>query len=110
MLKQSGRIQIIPPSPLSSEKVRRESTANKCHVSYTGSNSFWDRWRSHKLSRAERSIEVRYQRDIIDEYIDWFRWISHPIIQDPSNISLVPGHTGGEDVNAIVLALSLIHI
>jgi len=104
VLRQFGRVQIITPSPLSPEKVRRELTANKYHVSYTWSDSFWDRWQSHTLSRAERSIEVRYQWDTVNGYMDWFRQISHLIIQNLSNRSLAPGHTRGEDVDAIVLA------
>jgi len=65
---------------------------------------FWDRWQSHTLSRAERNVEVRYQWDTVDGYMDWFRQISHLIIQNPSNRSLAPGHTRGEDVDAFVLA------
>ena len=36
--------------------------------------------------------------------MDWFRQISHPIIQNPSNRSLAAGHARGEDVDAFVLA------
>jgi len=49
-------------------------------------------------------VPVRYQRDAIDGYMDWYRRISHPIIQNPSNRFLAPGHARGEDVDAIVLA------
>jgi len=39
VLKQFDRVYIIPPSPLSPKKVRRGSTVNKYHMSYTWSDS-----------------------------------------------------------------------
>ena len=70
---------------------------------YTWSDSFWDRWQSHTLSRAERSVEVRYQCDTVDRYMEWFQLVSHPMIQNPSNRSLAPGHPRVKDIDAIVL-------
>jgi len=46
---------------------------------------------------------VRYQWDIVDGYMEWFRLLSHPMIQNSSNRYLAPGHPRVEDVNAIVL-------
>ena len=48
-------------------------------------------------------MEVRYQWDTVDGYMEWFRLVSHPMIQNPSNRSLAPGHPRVEDVDAIVL-------
>ena len=49
-------------------------------------------------------MPVRYQCDTVNGYINWYRQISHLVIQNLSNRSLAPGHTCGDDVDAIVLA------
>ena len=46
---------------------------------------------------------MRYQWDTADGYMEWFRLISHPMIQNLSYKSLALGHPSVEDVNAIVL-------
>ena len=104
VLRQFGRVQIIPPLPLRPKNVRRGYTTNKYQVTYTWSDSFWERWKSHVLSWEERSVRVRYQWDTVEGCMDWYRRISHQIIQNPSNRSLAPGYAHGEDTNAIVLA------
>ena len=46
---------------------------------------------------------MRYKWDTVVGYMDWFRRISHSIIQNPSNRSLAPRHSHGKDMDAIVL-------
>ena len=53
--------------------------------------------------REEKSVPLSYQWDTIDGYMDWYRWISHPIIQNPSKRSLAHGYARGENIDAIVL-------
>ena len=58
---------------------------------------------------------MNYQWDIVDGYMNWYRQISHSIIQNPFDRSSTPYHMRGEDVDAIVLAqvfyfLSILYI
>ena len=46
---------------------------------------------------------MRYQWDTVDGYMEWFRLVSHPMIQNSSNRSLAPGHPRVEGIDAIVL-------
>ena len=48
-------------------------------------------------------MKVRYQWDTVDGYMEWFRLVAHPIIQNLSDRSLAPGYPCVEDVDAIVL-------
>ncbi|XP_038697729.1 protein MAIN-LIKE 1-like [Tripterygium wilfordii] len=72
VLHQFGRVQIIPPIPLSHnsrrESIRRgKRKADVIHV------QTWDRWRSHLLDDTLRSVPVGMDGiDCIDGFMEWY--------------------------------------
>jgi len=87
VLRQFDRVQIIPPLSIPPSHCRRGYSAKQYRLSYNSVDYFWERWRNHVLSKEEKSVPVTYQWETIDQYMDWYLHISHPVIQNPTHWS-----------------------
>ena len=65
VLRQFGQVQIIL-SPIPPAHSRRRYSSKQYRLSYNSVDHFWERWRSHILSKEERSVPVTYQWEAID--------------------------------------------
>ena len=82
VLRQFGRVQSIPLAPLSPMRAVRGSTANQYRVVYQYLDQMWERWQNHVL--RDRGLPVTTTMPDCDRgYMEWYRRISHPIIQNP---------------------------
>ena len=82
VLRQFGRVQIIPPLSIPPSHYRRGYNAKQCRLSYNSIDHFWARWRTHVLSEEKRSVPVTYLWKSINSTWTGTSKISHPIIQN----------------------------
>lgn len=83
VLRQFGRIQRIPPTPLAPQRATRGATANQYRIAYNYLDQIWERWHNHVLSPIERGQSAAHPWDCAPNYMEWFLRVSHPIIQNP---------------------------
>ncbi|KAL7251143.1 hypothetical protein ACSBR1_013052 [Camellia fascicularis] len=78
VLKQFGRVQTIPPTPLDPVLVVRGVTAGRYRVMYQYLYQIWESWDNHVLSARMRNTPIRHPADC---RIDHTLRIAHPIIE-----------------------------
>lgn len=89
VLRQFGRVQMIPMLPMKALQEERGFTSTRYRVSYDISKWIEESWRNHLLSETSRSLPVKEPWDFSQEYFLWFSKITHPYVQNPAN-RLVP--------------------
>ncbi|KAJ6828357.1 putative serine/threonine-protein phosphatase 7 long form-like protein [Iris pallida] len=93
VLRQFGLLQKIPDFPLIPSIVRRRNTGHKYNLTCDVLGGYFRFWSSHVLSTEARGRAVNPAWECSDDYMHWYRTFSHPIIQDPENISTAVGTT-----------------
>lgn len=87
VLRQFGRVQIIPSPPLAPVRASRGSTAKQYIIAYKYLDTIWESWENHLLSEIGRSVLVLHPWDCVPGYLDWFTSISHVQVQNPTHRS-----------------------
>ena len=82
VLRQFGRVQRIPPTPLAPQRATRGATANQYRIAYNYLDQIWERRHNHLLSLMERGQPAAHPWDCAPNYMEWFLRVSHPIIQN----------------------------
>ena len=72
ILKQFGRVQTIPLTPLLPIRATRGLTVNAYHIAYQYFDQVWERWNDHLLFGLNRSTPVRRPSDCVPNYMDWY--------------------------------------
>ncbi|KAL7196152.1 hypothetical protein ACSBR1_036215 [Camellia fascicularis] len=85
VLRQFGRVQTIPPSPLNSVRVVRGVIVGRYRVMYHYLDQIWESSDNHVLSARRRSTLVRCPVDCVDGYMKWYTSITHLYIQNPTH-------------------------
>jgi len=83
VLRQFGRVQIIPRSPLEPLRATRAAHATKYQVHHKLADQTWEEWEDHLLAERNRSTPVVHPSDAVREYMEWFNTITHPRVQNP---------------------------
>ncbi|KAL7185844.1 hypothetical protein ACSBR2_027746 [Camellia fascicularis] len=65
VLRQFGRVQIIPSPPLAPVRASRGSTAKQNSIAYKYLGTIWESWENHLLSETARSLLVLHPWDCI---------------------------------------------
>ncbi|KAL7246747.1 hypothetical protein ACSBR2_001790 [Camellia fascicularis] len=87
VLRQFGRVQIIPSPLLAPIRASRGSTAKQYIIAYKYLDMIWESWENHLLSEIARSVLVLHPWDCVPGYLDWFTSISHVQVQNPTHRS-----------------------
>ena len=106
VLRQFGILQRIPGPPLLPAHVSRLRTGAGYKVKFSQyAQSLWDRAHDHLL--RDRTHLVTRPGDTVEGYLEWFRLVSHPIVQPPHRRSShevnVPqfDYAGYDDLNMV---------
>ena len=92
VLRQFGRVQRNPPTPVAPQHATRGATANQYWIAYHYLDQIWDRLHNHLLSPLERGVPVAHPWDCAPNYMEWFTRVSHLIIQNPEHRSTFNPH------------------
>ena len=79
-------------------KESRGKSAKGYKIKYDIDSWIQKNWHDHLLAGRSRSKPVKEPWDCTIDYMDWFKKVTHPIVQNPKNSSgsvwSVPGATG----------------
>jgi len=82
VLRQFGIVQRIPGPPLIPAHVSRLRTGAGYKVKFSFyAQSLWGRAHDHLL--RDRAEVVTRPSDTVPGYLEWYRQVSHPIVQPP---------------------------
>ncbi|KAL7235053.1 hypothetical protein ACSBR1_018521 [Camellia fascicularis] len=70
VLRQFGRVQIIPLPPLAPVRASRESSAKQYIIAYKYLDTIWKSWENHLLSEIACSVLVLHPWDCVLGYLD----------------------------------------
>ncbi|XP_026421516.1 protein MAIN-LIKE 1-like [Papaver somniferum] len=87
VLRQFGRFQRIPSSPFLPVEVCRPKDSNGYVVGFKGKYQYWGCWQDHLLPELERGHFVIRPSDCDAAYMEWYRTVSHPRVQNPDKLS-----------------------
>ncbi|MCL7034271.1 hypothetical protein MKW94_022542 [Papaver nudicaule] len=87
VLRQFGRFQRIPNSPYSPVDVCRPKDSNGYLVGFKGKYQYWVCWQDHLLPELERGHIVIRPSDCDPAYMEWYKTVSHPRVQNPDKWS-----------------------
>lgn len=93
VLRQFGKRQKVPYPPLIPNEVRRGNTSQKYKLAFHVLGGYFQYWRTHVLSAEVRGGTANPAWECSPDYMDWYRKFSHPIVQNPKNVSSAAGTT-----------------
>ena len=90
VLRQFQMVQTIPRAPLRPNKSKRGRTAQGYIVTFGYLAQLWDQAIDHLLQN--RSCPITRPSDCVPGYLEWYRRVSHPIVQNPKRRSTHQPH------------------
>ncbi|KAL7212543.1 hypothetical protein ACSBR2_015273 [Camellia fascicularis] len=70
VLRQFGRVQIIPSPSLAPVRASKGSTAKQYIIAYKYLDTIWESWENHLLSEIARSVLILHLWDCVQGYLD----------------------------------------
>ncbi|XP_028119491.1 protein MAIN-LIKE 1-like [Camellia sinensis] len=88
VLRQFGRVQTIPPEPLSPVRATRGSKPRQYRIMYQYHDTIWAQWKNHVLSINAHSVPVQqWPSECVRRYREWYARVSHRVVQNPTHHS-----------------------
>jgi hypothetical protein len=110
ILRQFGRIQTIPRDPSAVGSFRRGRVSNQYRVLYQYVGGMWETWQDHVLHQNNRSRPAIKPWDCVPGYMDYYRQISHPIVQPLDMRSGHQEHGQSSHVTTLTQVFVMYHI
>ncbi|KAL7243211.1 hypothetical protein ACSBR1_015595 [Camellia fascicularis] len=70
VLRQFGRVQIIPSPSLAPVRASKGSTVKQYIIAYKYLDTIWESWENHLLSEIARSVIILHPWDCVQGYLD----------------------------------------
>ncbi|XP_028075132.1 protein MAIN-LIKE 1-like [Camellia sinensis] len=81
VLRQFGRVQTIPPEPLSPIRATRGSKPGQYRIMYQYHDTIWAQWENHVLSINACSVPVQQRpSECVRGYREWYARVSHRVV------------------------------